>query len=299
MKRAARFRKSSRSSICADRVETTSTVWLGLTINCCRCHDHKFDPFTQRDYYSLLAFYHNLPEVGLGNAGANIGRTAPRLSISRRPSWKQKSPTSNASWRTSSANSGGRRNPKRPTRRNLPSGFKSSSDRSIEAEQEIPTALVMQEMPRPRPTYILVRGAYNKHGAQVTAGTPATLPPLASGLPRNRLGLARWLVDPANPLPARVTVNRLWQSLFGVGLVRTTEDFGTQGELPSHPELLDWLATEFHRRDWNVKADAAAFGHELDISPKLADHSRAPGPRSGKSAAGARSPFSPAGGVFA
>jgi hypothetical protein len=112
----------------------------------------------------------------------------------------------------------------------------------------------MQELPKPRATYILIRGAYNKPGAEVTAATPAMLPPLSPRLPRNRLGLARWLVEPANPLTARVTVNRLWQSLFGVGLVRTTEDFGTQGELPSHPELLDWLATEFVRRDWDMKA---------------------------------------------
>jgi len=122
-----------------------------------------------------------------------------------------------------------------------------------ETDLSIPITLVMEEMAEPRPTFVLVRGAYDKKGELVTASTPSHLPAFLSGQPTNRLGLARWLVDPGNPLTARVTVNRLWQSLFGVGLVRTTEDFGTRGELPSHPELLDWLALEFVRTDWDVK----------------------------------------------
>src|SRR5213079_2882661 len=105
----------------------------------------------------------------------------------------------------------------------------------------------------PRDTFILVRGEYNKPGDKVTAATPAVLPPMRDDLPRNRLGLAKWLVDPANPLPARVTVNRLWQMLFGTGLVRTAEDFGSQGEPPSHLELLDWLSVEFRESGWDVK----------------------------------------------
>jgi len=239
---------------CADRVETTATVWLGLTLNCTRCHDHKFDPFTQRDYYSLLAFFHNLPEVGLGNAGANIGRTAP-------PFIKLPAPELDA--RLSELNRQVAQVKKELARRDkqsdadcrrLKDQIAALKKQINQIDNQIPTALVMQELPTPRPTHILIRGAYNKPGAEVTANTPATLPPLAAELPRNRLGLARWLVDPANPLPARVTVNRLWQSLYGVGLVRTTADFGTQGEPPSHPELLDWLATEFHRTDWDVKA---------------------------------------------
>jgi hypothetical protein len=107
-----------------------------------------------------------------------------------------------------------------------------------ERDLQIPTALVMQELPQPRKTHILIRGAYDKKGDEVAAATPGVLPPLPDDLPRNRLGLARWLVDPHNPLTARVTVNRYWQSLFGTGLVRTSEDFGIRGEPPSHPELL-------------------------------------------------------------
>ncbi|NDD40992.1 MAG: DUF1553 domain-containing protein, partial [Verrucomicrobia bacterium] len=121
------------------------------------------------------------------------------------------------------------------------------------AENEIPTTLVMEEQKDPRPTFILMRGAYDKPGSAVTAATPAVLPALSPELPRNRLGLAKWLVSTENPLTARVTVNRFWQQVFGSGLVKTSEDFGSQGALPSHPELLDWLAQEFIRSGWDVK----------------------------------------------
>lgn len=115
------------------------------------------------------------------------------------------------------------------------------------------TVMVMQEMPERRATFLLKRGQYDQHGGEVTAGTPAFLHPLAEDARPDRLGLARWIVDPANPLTSRVTVNRLWQMLFGTGLVASSEDFGTQGELPSHPELLDWLACEFVASGWDVK----------------------------------------------
>jgi hypothetical protein len=121
-------------------------------------------------------------------------------------------------------------------------------------ENKIPTTMVMQEMAQPRDTFLLLRGQYDKPGDPVKAGVPAFLPPLPSGAPANRLTLARWLVDPGNPLTARVAVNRYWQAYFGTGMVKTSEDFGSQGEAPSHPELLDWLATEFVRSGWDVKA---------------------------------------------
>jgi hypothetical protein len=114
-----------------------------------------------------------------------------------------------------------------------------------EVDKAIPTVMVMQEMDKPRETFVLMRGAYDKRGERVSADVPAFLPPLAAEAPRNRLGLAQWLVSPDHPLVARVTVNRYWQLLFGTGLVKTAEDFGSQGERPSHPELLDWLAVEF------------------------------------------------------
>ncbi len=124
--------------------------------------------------------------------------------------------------------------------------------RAIDAEQ--PSTMVMNEMSSPRDAFVLTRGEYDKHGAKVTAAVPSFLPSLPAGVPSNRLGLAKWLVDPSNPLTARVAVNRFWQSIFGTGLVKTSEDFGSQGERPSHPELLDWLAKEFIHSGWDMKA---------------------------------------------
>jgi hypothetical protein len=120
-------------------------------------------------------------------------------------------------------------------------------------ERSFPTVMVMAERPEPRETFLLIRGAYDKPGEKVGRGVPAVLPPLPPGAPGNRLGLAMWLTDPGHPLTARVVVNRFWQMYFGMGIVATTEDFGQQGEWPSHPELLDWLATEFVRTGWDVK----------------------------------------------
>ncbi|MCC7157007.1 MAG: DUF1553 domain-containing protein [Bryobacterales bacterium] len=117
----------------------------------------------------------------------------------------------------------------------------------------IPTVMVMEEMPRPRVTHVLRRGAYDNPGEAVEARTPAALPPMPDSLPHNRLGLARWLVDKSNPLTARVNVNRYWQMLFGVGLVKTVEDFGSQGEWPVYPEILDWLAVEYMESGWDTK----------------------------------------------
>jgi hypothetical protein len=126
--------------------------------------------------------------------------------------------------------------------------------RRDEIDAKIPSTMVMEELPKPRETFFLIRGQYDKKGEKMTPGVPAALPILPPGETPNRLTLARWLVNPLHPLTARVAVNRFWQQYFGVGLVKTAEDFGTQGERPSHPELLDWLATELIRTKWDVKA---------------------------------------------
>ena len=144
-------------------------------------------------------------------------------------------------------------------------------------EKEILTTMVMSELEKPRDTFVLARGDYRNKTDKVEPGTPAMLPPLPNteGRP-NRLTLAQWLVDPSHPLTARVAVNRYWQMYFGTGLVKTAENFGSQGEPPSHPELLDWLATEFIRTGWDVKAmqrlivTSAAYRRASQVTPALA-----------------------------
>jgi hypothetical protein len=467
----------------ADRVETTAAVWLGQTLNCSRCHDHKFDPFTQRDFYGLKAFFHNVTEKGIGNYGAPIRINAPpflRLPTDEQTTklasletdlattkqqlatataeaksgadeWSRRLATTEVKWTAAEfvkVEAGkalldvrgdvARIEPPNPgagftanCNLRLPAGrvtalkiecahagmigaarwldvrmlageqalklravesgdsmskteltktldgspqtfttvtpredkpiagvfelaepiaseapielrvimdagfgsgpmlwriFATSSDAELLApsaivtlakkdstarsaaeqkqladfyaqqnpawraiddrvvaltqqkdalERDVWTTLVMEEMPEPRPTFVLMRGAYDKPGERVIAATPAVLPPLDEGQPLNRLGLARWLVSSRNPLTARVTVNRLWQQVFGTGLVRTSEDFGSQGEFPSHPELFDWLATEFVRTGWDVKAMmkllvmSATYRQDSRLTPAL------------------------------
>ncbi len=142
-------------------------------------------------------------------------------------------------------------------------------------EESLPTVMVMQEMDQPRTTHVLIRGQYDQPGEKVEPGVPAAFPPLPANAPQNRLGFAKWLVSPEHPLTARVAVNRMWQMHFGQGLVRTSEDFGAQGDLPSHPELLDWLATEFVASGWDIKklhrliVTSATYRQASEASPEL------------------------------
>ncbi len=141
--------------------------------------------------------------------------------------------------------------------------------------ESFPTVMVMEELEERRPTFQLIRGAYDNPGDPVSPGVPAVLPPLPAGLEANRLSLARWLVDPNHPLTARVTANRFWQMYFGTGIVKTAENFGTQGERPSHPELLDWLATTFIDSGWDVKAlqrsivTSATYRQASHVTPEV------------------------------
>jgi hypothetical protein len=142
-------------------------------------------------------------------------------------------------------------------------------------EKDVPSTMISQELEKPRPTWVLVRGQYDKHGDPVGPGVPSILPPLPACDATNRLALARWLVDPKHPLTSRVTVNRLWQQFFGVGIVKTAEDFGTKGEWPSHPELLDWLATEFIGTGWDMKqmvrlfVTSGTYRQDSKVTPEL------------------------------
>ncbi|MBI2824066.1 MAG: PSD1 domain-containing protein [Planctomycetia bacterium] len=286
-----------------DRVNTTGTVWLGLTIACGQCHDHKYDPITQKDYYRLYAFFNNIPENGLDGRTGN----APPLVKLATDEQKRKlaelaeaieAAKAEAIRQALSAATGDRGSQQRgdlqkhyretvsPRIKELTEKLAALKKSQEELDQAIPTTMVMKDMDQPRDTFMLVRGQYDQHGDKVVPGVPDSLSPLPAGAPANRLGLARWLVDPANPLVARVAVNRYWQLFFGTGLVKTAEDFGSQGELPSHPELLDWLAVEFMHPSpapvgsgstaaWDVKAlvrlivTSATYRQSSVVRPEL------------------------------
>ena len=266
-----------------DRVETTATVWLAQTFNCTRCHDHKFDPFTQRDFYSLKAFFDNVSENGVGDYSKPASMSSPPLLPLPAPEIEAsiaalKTEIETAKKDEAEAAKDLAEAPK--DRALVAKEHLAKLTKSLEkAEESIPFTMVMDDA-KPRDTFILLRGEFDKNGEKVTATTPATLPRMHAELPRNRLGLARWLVDPANPLPARVTVNRFWQMLFGTGLVRTAEDFGSQGEPPNHPELIDWLAAEFVSSGWDTKAMlrllvmSATYRQNSELTP--AAHERDP-----------------------
>ena len=136
-------------------------------------------------------------------------------------------------------------------------------------EPKVPSTLVMRELPKPREAFVQIGGDFLRKGVSVSPGVPAVLPPLETSGTPNRLDLARWLVDRRNPLTARVTVNRVWQHYFGKGLVATDNDFGSQGSPPTHPELLDWLASEFMERGWSQKNTASVDRHIRHLSPGL------------------------------
>jgi hypothetical protein len=262
-----------------DRVNTTATVWLGLTIGCAQCHDHKYDPISQREYYQFYAFFHNVPENGLDGAQGNA---APLL--------KEPDPTRTKALaeldQEMKALEAKLSNAEQASRAAVKAEIAKMRQARTSLEKQIPSTMVMQEMPKPRDTYVLVRGQYDKKGEKVIAAAPAALTPLAKDAPGNRLGLARWLVDGNHPLTARVIVNRYWQMFFGSGLVKTAEDFGSQGEQPSHPELLDWLAVEFMTptpaplgsgatQDWSVRdlvrliVTSATYRQSAKVAPDL------------------------------
>ena len=218
----------------ADRVETMGTMFLGLTLTCSRCHDHKYDPIKQKDFYRLFAFFNNIAEAGLG---PNNGNSPPFITVPK--SWP-KLTDDEAKFVVPA-----------PVKIKV---VQTSVPRPQSGKPD--TVMVLHELAKPRDTYRLERGLYDQpdKSEKLHPATPSVLGKWNEKWPRNRLGLAQWLMDPAHPLTARVTVNRMWQHYFGMGLVKTSENFGVQGELPSHPELLDWLATEFIRRKWDMKA---------------------------------------------
>jgi len=266
-----------------DRVATTGTVWLGLTIGCAQCHDHKFDPIEQKEYYQFFAFFNNQEEPNLTLYDPEL--KAPALIAEQKDLESSireivaKEADSLRDWEESLTAEQTKalskevqkllasEKPKRNAAQkrslyavgpgSMNENFQQLQNRLKEIEKLLSggvTTMVMKELPTPRKTNVYIKGDFTRPADEVTCGTPAVLPPLENSANTvNRLDLAGWIVSPNNPLTARVIVNRVWQHYFGRGLVETENDFGLQGSPPSHPELLDWLAVEFMERGWSLK----------------------------------------------
>ncbi len=304
--------EEQRFVVLFDRIDTTATTWLGLTMACAQCHDHKYDPVTQVDYYSLLDAFNRVPESGVPQFfSSRIRVAAPFIELPSEeyklkfaefeseiaPLDKEAAPLVEAAfagWRAGLYADGepvdGKGLPEALTQLlKKPEAERSDEEKkSVEKElrkhfddkvrstlndkisvlgkladvkkksadykaNNLPRVMVMSDE-KPRQTHVLSRGEYLKPTDKVAFNTPAFLPPLPADAPRNRLGFAQWLVSREHPLTARVQMNRMWQNLFGIGIVKTAEDFGVQSEFPIHMELLDWLAVEFRESGWDMKA---------------------------------------------
>ncbi|UJH67081.1 PSD1 and planctomycete cytochrome C domain-containing protein [Allomuricauda sp. SCSIO 65647] len=199
-----------------DRTNTFGTAFLGMTMECARCHDHKYDPVSQKEHFQLFGFFNNIDEKGLLSSADEI--PAPYVMVTKEEA----------------------------------QGVLDFVNMGEYDKEEVPV-MVMKEMKEPRPTFILDRGVYDQPTEQVSPATPERILPFPEEYPKNRLGLAKWLFHQDNPLTARVVVNRVWQKMFGKGLVESSYDFGNQGSLPTHPELLDFLAVKFMEEGWDLK----------------------------------------------
>jgi hypothetical protein len=201
-----------------DRTNTFGKAFLGLTFECAKCHDHKYDPISQKEYYGTFAFFNQLNEKGLqGDIQLASLADPPRISISNEE-------------------------------------VKSILSFINKKDKDPVPVMIMRDSSKIRPTHVLKRGAYDAPGDLVKFNVPNAIYPFdTTTYSPNRLGLAKWLLEKDHPLTSRVFVNRIWQEFFGRGIVKTSGDFGMQGELPSHPELLDWLSVDFVENGWNIK----------------------------------------------
>ena len=294
-----------------DRASTVSTVWLGLTTGCAQCHDHKFDPISQKDFYQLFAFFDNVDEVDIdapqpGELGPFLhsqaeyrGKRQALLDEYHVPdlqtAWEKRMRETAANpgkwldwdlawdcvWKLTEGGDGGKILLKPAEQRtdrerevltthfvrnyHFAVGakgykdvkFKELDDKLTALKNSYPQlsqAMTVAETDAPQPTHLRLRGNYKDLGQEVQPAPPAVLPAWKAGSKATRMDLARWLVSRDNPLTARVAVNRIWQELFGQGIVKSSDDFGTRGDAPTHPELLDWLASEYMDRGWSTKA---------------------------------------------
>jgi mono/diheme cytochrome c family protein len=316
-----------------DRASTVGTVWLGLTMGCAQCHDHKYDPISQKDFYQFFAFFDNLEEVDID--APMPGEVGPWLAKKDEYERKRQEilnlycvPELMADWETNmlraadypgartdwdlawdvllklTVGGDGEKIIRKPRaertareeriltdhfvrnyffaigkKKTDELGFEDLKQKLDDLDAEYPhlsQAMTIAEAGPPSPSHLRVRGDYKSPGIPVEPNAPAALPHLKSAGDRpTRLDLALWLVSAENPLPARVVVNRYWQEFFGQGLVETSDDFGTQGTVPTHPDLLDWLAAEFRDNGWSMKkihrsiVTSAAYRRASDVRPDL------------------------------
>ena len=236
-----------------DRVTAVGTAFMGMTVQCAACHDHKYDPITQKDYYSLFAFFNNIDAKPETERGLKNGLQPPIASV---PTPDQKKSLDELGAKMSEVESQiNNQNNSEELLSGLQEKLKSLKGERDQLEKQIPMAMVMRERKEVRETRIMKRGQYDDPGEVVQRNAPEFLHPMKrAGDVASRMDLANWFIDKENPLTARVAVNRIWQQLFGVGLVKTSEDLGAQGEVPSHPLLLDYLTVSFVNSGWDVKA---------------------------------------------
>jgi len=304
---AGTSRDQDRYEQLVDRTGTFGTVWLGMTIRCAQCHNHKYDPILHTDFYQILAFFDRARELNInapmpGEVGPFLA-AKPEYDRKRgallewahqptlQPQWEDhlkqaiQDPGKDLAWdfwvtqnrvmldnfdrmilrpetRTPRENEilttyfMHNYGPEVGKDKILAKHFDAAAKALDDLESRFPRmseAMSIADDPDPHRTFTHPKGDIKNNAVEVEPGSPSFLPPLKKEGPVNRLALARWLFSVENPLPARVTVNRYWQNLFGQGLVSTSDDFGTQGTKPSHPELLDWLATDFRDNGWTVK----------------------------------------------
>lgn len=233
-----------RVAYVVDRTNTFGKALLGMTVECANCHDHKFDPISQKEYFQLYAFFNNVAEYGIEEIT---------------PGFSKKGPAKQPILQIRDDEVGGilsfinKPDSARLARAVIGDETKGRNFEMLKSEAGVLRVSVMGELDTLRKTFLLERGAYDAHGEEVLPGTPESILAFPGNYPANRLGLARWLFDENNPLTARVFVNRVWQDIFGVGLVTTPGDFGMQGKTPTHAALLDWLARDFMKSGWDIK----------------------------------------------
>jgi hypothetical protein len=325
--------EEQRFVVLFDRIDTTATTWLGLTVACAQCHDHKYDPISQKDYYRFLDLFNRVPESGVPEyISSRIRVASPYLELPTEENKlkfaefeakiaeldKEAAPLLDAAyfgWRAAVLASDKPNETKGLSESLSKLLAKPDAERSEDEKKQVesdlrkhfeekvrpslndklpilgrlidqrnqlnayradhlPRVMIMSDS-RPRESNVLSRGEYLKPEEKVTFETPGFLPPMLADAPRNRLGFAQWLVSPEHPLTARVQANRMWQHFFGLGIVKTAEDFGVQSEYPIHLSLLDWLSVNFRESGWDMKAmtrlivNSATYKQSSKVSPEL------------------------------